>query len=418
MRYVFMVILFFMCHSGIAQVQPYWKPVVSGTQKKLLSISFGEPRTGYIGGVDSTLLKTTDGGQTWSQIALPNAVSIVFKDIVDVQFVSAQTGYITLSNIDFPLYQGVVYKTTDGGSTWNEVDAGNTAAARSYFLSEGNGFVIGSAFFAGSVVSKISGGNPADYHYFSSGPSEFLRAIDFRNAQTGIVAGDNGLVCRTLDGGITWDTLRMGIDSAIYAVRFLDDSTVLAGTNNPGGSLFLSTDTGRTWHVEMNSLTFDYPVMRSIAFSRKDSFIAVGASQTFEGEGIIYWHDHIYNRTARVDHRLNGVTMKNDTIAYAVGDSGLVVTNFPGDNTPTGISRKNKPSDILKIYPNPVSGLFTTALPVAHTITVYDVAGKMVWSNSRMQQQHTIDLSGYPAGMYVVEAATDDYMVSGRIIRQ
>ena len=54
--------LLFAASFSLCQAQiNYWNPVVSGTTKVLLSISFGSSTTGYIAGKDTTLLKTTDG---------------------------------------------------------------------------------------------------------------------------------------------------------------------------------------------------------------------------------------------------------------------------------------------------------------------------------------------------------------------
>ncbi len=42
-----------------------WYSVSTPTTKKLNVIDFPTPNVGYIGGNDSLLLKTTNGGRTW-----------------------------------------------------------------------------------------------------------------------------------------------------------------------------------------------------------------------------------------------------------------------------------------------------------------------------------------------------------------
>jgi len=393
----------------------YFHNVPSGTGKDLLSISFGSATTGYIGGADSIFLKTTDGGQTWMTLPVDNVFfSPVANDITDVQFVSASTGYIVVTNKDNMLYQGAVYKTTDGGYSWLPVDAGNTAAYRSFFFSENEGYVIGSAFFAGNTISKISGGQPSAYHTLSMNPTAFNISIDFWNNQTGIVGGGEGQVYRTFNAGASWDTVQtMVSDTSIYAIRFLDERKVLAAT---AGNLIISFDTGRTWQVDFSSLTFDYPAMQSIARSAKDSFIAVGAGQTLSNQGLIYRWDNGFNTRELADRPLHGVAMCNDSIAYAVGDSGLIITNrtIPGTGIQTPVSKGEE----LSIFPNPGTGSFTVSFSLPHTLRIFDAAGRLVLENSTLSLSHTIDLSAFANGNYIAEAETAKGRLNRKLLLQ
>ena len=398
-----------------AQQQPYWNMVPSGTTKKLLSISFGDTATGYIGGMDSLMLKTIDGGLTWHPVPLTGiSMGVGENDVVDVDFLSATTGYITITNHNFPYLLGSVYKTVNGGSSWTLVDAGNTAAYRTHFLSEGNGFVIGSAFFAGNVVSKLNGGTPADYHAFSNEPTVFNLCIDFYDAQTGIIGDGEGKIYRTFDGGVHWDTVSAtGTDTAIYAIRFLNDSTILAATV---GVLIISTDHGLTWQTDFNSLTFDYPIAKAIVLSAKDSFVAAGTSITTPEKGIIYWHDHVANRRELTDQPLFDVAACTDSVTYAVGDSGLIVTNrtapVVGIHTPSLLEKQ------LKIYPNPTSGICTTTLPVTHTVKVYDISGRLILTKNKPALKQSLNLSAYASGTYYLNIETGEGKINRKLVLQ
>lgn len=410
MKRIFTIIALLAVTTGFGQ---YWNKVPSGTNKKLLSISFGSNTTGYIGGVDSLLMKTTDGGVTWQPVPLSG---IIFAaggdDVVDADFLSASMGYITVTNYSNPLYVGAVYKTVNGGTSWTFVDAGNTAAYRTHFFSEGEGFVIGSAFFAGNVVSRISGGQPSDYHSFSYSPDFFNLSVDFRNTQTGVIGDSKGHVYRTFNGGATWDTIQAtATDTAISAIRYLNDSTLLASAI---GTLIISFDYGLTWQSEMNSLTFDYPVVRSIALSAKDSFVAVGSGMTFPAQGLIYWHDHQFNRRELIEQPLYDVAAANDSITYAVGDSGLVVTNRT--HTVVGIHTPSLLEDQLNIYPNPTSGICTTKLPVSHTVRIYDATGKLILEDNVPALQHRLALSAFAAGSYWVDIITAKGKTGSKIV--
>ncbi len=63
--------------------------------------------------VDNSVYKTTDGGVTFQ-----NVKSFISNSYLDLDFVSATTGYVSADNH--------IYKTTDGGATWIQiVAAGN-----------------------------------------------------------------------------------------------------------------------------------------------------------------------------------------------------------------------------------------------------------------------------------------------------
>lgn len=414
MKQVMIIILLCTGLRSFGQQQPYWHNIPSGTTKKLLSISFGDTATGYIGGVDSLMLKTTDGGQTWHSLPLTGiAMPVGANDIVDVDFLSAMIGYITLTNHQFPYLLGRVYKTINGGSSWTLADAGNIAAYRTHFLYEGNGFVIGSAFFAGNVVSGLHADTLVNYHNFSLDATSFNLSVDFLNTQTGIVGGDRGQVYRTFNGGTSWDTIQTSSDTSIYALRYLNNSTILGATV---GVLIISFDTGRTWQTEFNSLTFDYPIAKAIVLSAKDSFIAAGTSITTPHQGIIYWHDHMSNRRQLVDRPLFDAATSTDSIAYAVGDSGLIVTNrtapIVGIQTPSLLEQQ------LNIYPNPTSGMCTTTLPVPHTIKVYDILGRLMLTKNKPALKQSLNLSVYTSGTYYLNIETGQGKINRKLVLQ
>ena len=405
-------LLFLICCGMLSYCQPYWKPVASGTFKDLLSISFGSATTGYIGGKDSLMLKTTDAGATWQVLPLAGIFSPSRKDIVAVDFVSANVGYITVA-VHPQSYNSRVYKTTDGGNSWTWLLTGDAVPLRCHFFTEGNGYIAGSTFYKGYAVDKVQGGALTGGKVFSANPYLFFRAIDFRNQNMGLVAGDSGLVARTFNSGADWDTLRIPDPATVHALAFLNDSTVMAATDNSGATLLISTDTGRTWVVDYASLTFDYPVMNALVRSSKDSFVAVGTSATTPGKGTIYWHDHTFNRFQHVDQPLYGVAMRDDSIAYAVGANGLIVTN--AISTPLDIANKELLAS-LKVYPNPAENSCTIELPVKHRVKVYDMNGRLIVYAANPALVHKIDLTNRARGIYLLEIMTEQGTLTTNLV--
>jgi photosystem II stability/assembly factor-like uncharacterized protein len=394
------IFLFSLLLTFTAQGQSsYWSKVNSGTTKALMSVSFATPTVGYISGADSLLLKTTDGGVTWSPVAHTGfSFSVGANDIIHVNFINATTGFAVVSDFLNPDYQGVMYKTNDGGLTWMPVTSGNIAVYRTFFFDEHNGYQIGSAFFSGHTLVKLSGSTWGNYHSFTYLPDEFLYAIDFYDTSIGIAGGSGGLVYRSFDAGVTWDTVKTIVDSAINALKFLDHRTIVGACNDPMSGIIVSTDTGKTWQKDMSSLSFFYPRLKSLAVSGKDSFVAVGRSNNGPQGVILSWRNGFWNADG-ADQPMNSVAMSNDSIAFAVGDSGLIMSNRNHL-----LSIKADPSSLqyATVYPNPTTGGFYTRMPLPHCVTVTDLMGRQVYKECRSSKEHHINLSKLPKGIYTV----------------
>jgi hypothetical protein len=282
------------------------------------------------------------------------------------------------------------------------VTTGNIAAARTFFFDADNGYEIGSAFFAGKTVIRQAGGAWGAEWNLSYRPDEFLYGIDFRASSTGIVGivgGHGGFVHRTFNGGATWDTVKTVVDSTINALKFVSDRTILAASDNDGGALLISHDTGRTWSIDMSTLTFAYPDIKGLAVSRRDSFIAVGHT-SFGSSGIILWQDGLFANNYMTPQRLNAVAMRNDSVAYIVGDSGSIYTNrqaflgLPGGGA--GLAG-------FSVFPNPATGACYTEAPWQHTLRLYDPVGRLVWTQAQARLRHSIPLDGLCPGIYVIQ---------------
>ncbi len=86
-----------------------------------------------------------------------------------------------------------------------------------------------------------------------------FNTLYFLNNDTGFVGGfniansgnQNGIIFRTTDGGLTWDTTNLG--ELILCVQFINESFGFCGGD--GGADYLSTDMGVTWQKRGNSAT-------------------------------------------------------------------------------------------------------------------------------------------------------------------
>lgn len=380
--------------------QNHWSTVASGTTKDLLSISFGNEQTGYISGKDGVLLKTVDSGATWHPVNYSGlALNAGSPDIVDVHFISSETGYAVAGNYLNPVYQGILYKTTNGGQTW--VSLQNPFPVRTcYFFSEDNGYLLGSAWFAGNTVTRMEDSISMSSQYFSYDPNSFLYGVDFRNELTGIIGGDEGYFHRTFDGGQTWDTVHSGRDSTIYSIRFINDSIIIAATGHGNRSVIISSDGGATWTDEVNSFTFAYPIMESITICKQDSVIAVGhtLNNGISENGYVYWlQAGVWQQQIFVP-ALHDVTTQSDSTAYAVGDKGLIITNRA--SVPSAIQGRGKERNAIRIFPNPARGKINLGYErlAVRALRLNDISGRAV--RTFPPESKVLNIAGMAPGIY------------------
>lgn len=154
-------------------------------------------------GYDQGLLiqGTNEGGQ-WQ------LVDSFDLELRDIHFTSPQVGFMA----GF----GVVYKTTDGGATWEFTPAENDFFVSLAFVSEQVGYVVGRA---GSILQTTDAGQT--WQVLRDGnrlwlPRHRYHKIRFWDQQTGYLVGDRGLMLRTQDGGETWQRVALPTEADIY----------------------------------------------------------------------------------------------------------------------------------------------------------------------------------------------------------
>lgn len=157
------------------------------------------------------VVKTTDGGTTWTSITLP--VNATLKKI---QFADTNTGYIIGGDNNF----GVLLKTTDGGQSWAAINL-NTLESPSgmFFLNTDTGFITGKNLFA-----KTTDGGQTWTSLKSNGFRMF-QDVNFKNNKEGYVTSSGGIFFKTMDGGNSWDSVRIDHSNFLYEIYFADEKT-------------------------------------------------------------------------------------------------------------------------------------------------------------------------------------------------
>lgn len=374
-----------------------WYPISVPTQAQLNCISFGTNQVGYIGGNDSTLLKTTDGGRTWTRMAINVNLPIISDNITDIQFVDANTGFMLDNNS--------LFSTTDGGVTWISEQPNQTNMCFKtglYFLNPHNGFVGGSMCFQGATIAhKVNGIWDTVEVLGGWDASQQIRAFNFRNPQLGLAVGSYSTIFRTTDGGSTWDSIYASPDTLILTdVAFINDTLVYASYSDVGlEGAIVSFDGGLTWQRDFGLATFAYPGFD--AALNAAGRVYLGGRVSWGNGGIIFNKTPAWWNYSLVPQRIHGLASQSDSTVFAVGDSGYVAVNTLPANI--GVADPNLVK--VNIFPNPAMGHAIISAPAKYLGTTFqlnDALGRMIRSGTLSTEETELQLQNMAAGVYFI----------------
>ena len=217
-----------------------WKKVESGTDRRLLRVDINQSGLAFIVGAFGTLLKSTDGGETWMNAA-PNWAGLYDSGEGDTALLRDEpTNYVV-----------------------DVLDNGGTLIGGEY----------GQIMYSpdGGICWEIVYRHPAE----SGKNAPTLFASDIRPDGTGYAVGQAGLVLRTTTGGRTWDPLRTPTTGSLFGIESTNDGQVMV----VGQRVALhSRDNGNTWaSVDALDLTLNwYTALGRGASMPAGEFFAVG----------------------------------------------------------------------------------------------------------------------------------------------
>ncbi len=207
-----------------------WTQISQGTIPGLESVCFVNMNTGYAGGWQNYFIKTTDGGTNWTEIEIDPDIWY----IREIEFWDANNGVVAAAGAE-------VYVTDDGGATWTEATGNTTSFQDVVYVNSTTLFGVGGDE---KINKSIDGGLTWTEVYSGTFQSMFL-GIDFYGEDYGVVGGEDGKVMVSTNGGTSWTAKQAGGYHLWHGVYcFNDDSTYLAGT--PEG-VYKTNDGGNNW---------------------------------------------------------------------------------------------------------------------------------------------------------------------------
>jgi photosystem II stability/assembly factor-like uncharacterized protein len=244
-----------------------WDLTPTGTAARLRGVSAISAQTAWASGSLGTVVRTTDGGQTWQQVGPPGTAALQFRDIEAFdanRAVILSIGTGTDSRI---------YVTADGGQTWTHSFM-NTDPAAFYdcmtFFDSRRGLAVSDPVDGKfQIIATDDGGYswhvlpsagmpPAQQGEAGFAASGQCLVTDHgRRVWLGSGGGAQARVYRSDDGGLTWSfsstPVNSGPTSGIFALAFNGQQRGIASggdfaapTASPD-ALATTSDGGATW---------------------------------------------------------------------------------------------------------------------------------------------------------------------------
>ncbi|MBV6477379.1 MAG: Ycf48-like protein [Ignavibacteria bacterium] len=231
----------------------YIHPMPTGN--RLNSISFYDCINGFSAGSNGTIIRTTDGGNSWY---LENTgVSLSINRI----FCISKNNTAAIGD------KGLILTKSNDKDFWIRRRCPVQLNLHDItFISDKTGYASG---LGGTVLKTTSGGTY--WAKLNTGTSASLFCINFADNVNG-VSGGFDIIIKTTDGGATWTNLNVSINppSQISDIKMFGRDTIYALCSTPYGEFYKSTDGGNTWTIHRLNLRLLYEgsvdLVRSFSF--------------------------------------------------------------------------------------------------------------------------------------------------------
>ncbi len=208
---------------------------IDPTDSQIIWLGTGENQSQRSASWGDGVYKSIDGGKSWKNMGLPNSQHIG-KILIDPR--DHNTVYVASQG---PLWSNGgnrgLYKTTDGGETWNAI----------------------------LQISKYTG--ITDISFDPNNPDIIYAASYQRRRHVGILVagGDESRIYKSSDAGKTWKKLSRGLPSGnlgriAIAVSPQKNNVVYAlisGATKDDGGFYRSENSGETWNMQSNYSVVD-----------------------------------------------------------------------------------------------------------------------------------------------------------------
>jgi photosystem II stability/assembly factor-like uncharacterized protein len=296
-----------------------WSGVATGLTEDLVELEAIDGDSLFLAG-GCALRRSDDGGESLEHLSWTGAGSRCSSPIASLAFPTGSVGHLAQAD-------GAFYRTGDGGEVWERMtDVPGTAATGGSamptdlaFTDEDTGIVATTE----GIHRTTNGG--FSWRTVAHRP-ERINAVFFADSETGYAVGDGSTVLKTADGGVTWAASRplaAGPSARLRSVACAGADTCIA-TVAFGDAVLLTRDGGVTWSARPT----DTAALDAVAFPLPERAVAAGASGALaiSPDGGLTWT----SMAARLPGRFTRLRPGGGSLAFAIGERGALALSPDG----------------------------------------------------------------------------------------
>jgi photosystem II stability/assembly factor-like uncharacterized protein len=286
--------------------------------QNLYGVHFVSTNVGYVVGSSGLIAKVTDGNTGWVV-----QTSGTTQSLRHIWFNASDTseGYAVGDS-------GVFLRTTNGGTNWTSLTSSAGAAPTALRGVHGTVDTVVAVGVTGIIVRTRAAGN-------SITNTTTLRSVWPVTSALVYAAGAGGTILKTTNAGTNWTSLTSGTSQDLYGIRFRDANNGYAVGN--GGTLLQTTNGGSNWIPRTSGTGLN---LRSVTIASADTAYATGVNGIMVKTGNAggSWYVQETPTTAQLNH----VYAYSKDLVFAVGLNGTILKAVnEGDNWTGGGQKKS-----------------------------------------------------------------------------
>ena len=254
-----------------------WSYRATPTSKTLFAVDFADDQRAWVVGDRGAVLHTEDGGESWREVSIEvrdtlGEVTRIEDALFGVAAPSPDEVWIVG---DF----GLLLHSADG-ATWRRLEIPEETYGDGYladrllnsvqFLDRERGWIVGEF---GTALRTYDGGQTWTNRREIRDAIEdiYLFDVGANGSGRGVASGTGGVTLISRDGGVTWQALEVPTTAGLFGAAFRGPRAILVGDR---GEIVASRDGGQTWFQAERPKGFQW--LQGVTFGANGLVLVVG----------------------------------------------------------------------------------------------------------------------------------------------
>ena len=384
-----------------------WTELVKGRTDSWQSIYFLDEEHGFVGTSKlggAIIWRTEDGGNTWQDANCE--MTELLKPLESINFLSPLKGFATVRGPQ-------ILQTTDGGLYWTLKDTGFPYAFANVSISP-DGVIFLTALDAKMIKSTDGGESWTEISPTLEDGLIFDYQLVFVDGQTGFMnlrkssMGINTII-KTTDGGQSWTMLDQNFPNRIMSMSFSDAQNGMATDLYEG--IYSTQDGGISWS-EPQLIGGNPPNFVQL-------FSADHAVASYRSGMVAITADGGQNWEIRYEGSAESPIMSKNFFldeghGWLAGQNGLVMRYTDEFLSIPTFTAANKPQ-IFK--PNPARNVIQLLLPGQKQLKIFNSLGSMVFNKENFTAEY-LSVDFLPSGIYFIVVESGNQVFTEKMIKK